>query len=275
MGTLEGKVAFITGAARGQGRSHAVRLAAEGADIIGIDICRQIDTVNYPMATREDLDETARLVADRGRQMVACEVDVRDLQAMKEAVRQGVETFGRLDIVLANAGALTHSLPPHERSEEEWTDGIDVMLTGVWNTLQATYRELIEGGRGGSIVITSSTMGLRPLFSDFSGGADSYVAAKAGVVGLMRAYAAGLGEWNIRVNSVHPTGTNTPMVVNDFFWEYVQSNPKTASRVVNTLPVEMVEASDVSEAILYLVSDSGRYVTGVCLPVDAGLVYAS
>jgi SDR family mycofactocin-dependent oxidoreductase len=276
VGSLEGKVAFITGAARGQGRSHAVRLAAEGADIVGIDICAQMDTVNYPMATSDDLAETVKLVEAEGRRMVAVEADVRDLDALQAAVAQGVQQFGRLDIVLANAGVMTQSLPPHEKSRAAWNDGIDVMLTGVWNTLQATYQPLIDGGRGGAVVITSSSSGLRPFFTDFSGGFDSYAAAKAGVIGLMRSYAAGLAEWNIRVNSIHPTGVNTPMVVNEFFGEYFEkSNPKTGARVINTLPVQMVEPIDISEAVLYLVSDAGRYVTGVCLPVDAGLVYAS
>jgi SDR family mycofactocin-dependent oxidoreductase len=272
---LEGKVAFITGAARGQGRSHAVRLAAEGADIVGIDICRQLDTVSYALATPADLAETVKLVEAEDRRMLAIEADVRDLDAVRAAVARGVAEFGRLDIVLANAGVMTQSLPPHERSAQAWQDGIGVLLTGVWNTLQATYQVLIDGGRGGAIVITSSSSGLRPMFTDFSGGFDSYAAAKTGVIGLMRSYAAGLAEWNIRVNTIHPTGVNTPMVVNEFFGEYIRTNPKTAARVVNTLPVEMVEPSDISEAVLYLVCDSGRYVTGVCLPVDAGLVYAS
>jgi SDR family mycofactocin-dependent oxidoreductase len=274
--SLENKVAFITGVARGQGRSHAVRLAADGVDIIGVDICRQLDTVNYPMSTPDDMAETVKLVEQEGRRMLALETDVRDLDAMHGAVAEGIAEFGRLDIVLANAGVMTQSLPPHVLSRQAWTDGIDVMLTGVWNTLQATYQALIDGGRGGAIVITSSSSGLRPFFSDFTGGFDSYAAAKAGVIGLMRSYAAGLAEWNIRVNSVHPTGVNTPMVVNEFFGQYFEkSNPKTGARVVNTLDVQMIEPSDVTEAVLYLVSDSGRYVTGVCLPVDAGLIYAS
>lgn len=276
MGSVEGKVAFITGAARGQGRSHAVRLAAEGADIVGIDLCRQLDSVNYPMSSPDDLDETVKLVEAEGRRMIAVQADVRDLDALRAVVAQGLEEFGRLDIVLANAGIMTHSLPPHDNSRTAWRDGIDVMLTGVWNTLQATYQPLIDGGHGGSIVITSSSAGLRPFYTDFDGGFDSYAAAKAGVIGLMRAYAAGLAEWDIRVNSLHPTGVNTPMVVNEFFGQYMEkANPKTGAAVVNTLPVQLVEASDISEAVLYLVSESGRYVTGVCLPVDAGLVYAS
>lgn len=274
MGKLDGKVVFVTGAARGQGRSHARLLAEEGADIIGIDLCQQIDTVAYPMSTPEDLAETVRLVEETGRRMIASQVDVRDLTALRAAVSDGVAELGRLDIVLANAGIMTQSLPPHDNSTSAWTDGLGVMLTGVWNTLQATVPTLIEQGDGGAIVITSSSASLRPLFTDYSGGFDSYVAAKYGVNGLMRTYAASLGEHGIRVNTVHPTGVATPMILNDFFPEYIVTNKKTAERVMNTLPVEMVEAIDISRAVLYLVSESGRYVTGIQLPVDAGVSYA-
>jgi SDR family mycofactocin-dependent oxidoreductase len=274
MGQLDGKVAFITGAARGQGRSHARLLAEEGADIIGVDVCKQIDTVNYPLATPEDLGETVRLVEETGRRMLASEVDVRDLEGMRSAVRDGVAELGRLDFVVANAGIMTQALPPHENNEAAWADGIGVLLTGVWNTLQATYPTLVEQGEGGAIVITGSSAALRPLFTDFSGGYDSYIAAKHGIIGLTRTYAASLGEHGIRVNSVHPTGVSTPMVLNDFFPEYILSNTKTAKRAVNALPVQLIEPIDISRAVLYLVAESGRYVTGVQLPVDAGVSYA-
>ena len=271
MGQLDGKVAFITGAARGQGRSHAEALAAEGADIVGIDICAQLDTVAYPMATREDLEETAALVEKQGRRMIAHTADVRDLAAVRAAVDAGLAEFGRLDIVLANAGIMAHSLPPYENSEQAWKTSIDTMLTGVWNTLQATVSHLISGGRGGSIVITSSAAGLRAQTTERSGGADGYFAAKFGVVGLMKAYAGALGESNIRVNSIHPCGVDTPMVVNDFFPNWIAAHPKTASLLVNALPTELVEPADVSNAVLFLVSDAGRYVTGLTMTVDAGL----
>jgi (+)-trans-carveol dehydrogenase len=270
-GRLEGKVAFITGAARGQGRSHAEALAAEGADIIGIDICAQLDSVSYPMATPEDLDETVALVEKQGRRMVARRADVRDLSSVRSAVEEGVAEFGRLDIVVANAGIMAHSLPPYPDSERAWKDSIDTMLTGVWNTLQATVSHLIDGGRGGSVVIISSAAGLRAQTTERSGGADGYFAAKFGVVGLMKAYAGALGEHHIRVNSLHPTGVNTPMVVNDFFPAWIEAHPKTGANFVNALPIEMVQPSDVSNALLYLVCDTGRYVTGLQLAVDAGL----
>jgi SDR family mycofactocin-dependent oxidoreductase len=273
MGSLDGRVALITGAARGQGRSHAELLAENGADIIGLDICSQFDTVHYPMSTADDLEETVRLVEKTGRRMVAVEADVRDLSAMQSAVSQGLKTFGRLDIVLANAGIMAHALPgiTLEESARAWRDSVDVMLTGVWNTLQATVPVLIEQSEGGAIVITSSSAGLRAQPTDRLGGTDGYYAAKFGVVGLMLAYACSLGEHNIRVNSVHPTGVSTPMVINDFFPQYLEANPRIAANMVNSLPVPTIEPSDVSEAILYLVSDSGRYVSGSILSVDAGM----
>lgn len=273
MGKLEGKVAFITGAARGQGRSHAEVLAAEGADIIGLDICRQIDSVSYPLATPDDLSETVRLVEKVGRRMIAIEGDVREMRAVRDAVAQGLAEFGRLDIVLANAGIMAHALPPTDatRSERAWRDSIDTMLTGVWNTLQATVPILVEQDSGGAIVITSSSAGLRVAPTDREGGFDGYVAAKFGVVGLMKAYAWSLGPNNIRVNSVHPTGVATPMVMNEFFPAYMEANPRIAAAMVNSLPVPVVEAVDVSRAVLYLVSDDGRFVTGTCHAVDAGL----
>jgi SDR family mycofactocin-dependent oxidoreductase len=268
---LDGKVAFITGAARGQGRSHAEALSALGADIVGIDICAQLDTVSYPMATSLDLNETVRLVEKQDRRMLGIQADVRDLAAVRSAVDAGVAEFGRLDIVVANAGIMAHSLPPYPNSEQAWKDSIDTMLTGVWNTLQATVSHLIDGGRGGSVVITSSAAGLRAQTTERSGGADGYFAAKFGVMGLMKAYAGALAEHNIRVNSLHPCGVNTPMIANDFFPAWIQAHPKTATSAVNALPVEMVQPSDVSNALLYLVGETGRYVTGLAMSVDAGL----
>jgi len=273
MGKLDGKVAFITGAARGQGRSHAVMLASEGADIIGVDICRQMDSVPYPLATPEELEETVRLVEKTGRRMVSSHVDVRDFDALERAVADGVAELGGLDIVLANAGALTFALSGADmaHSRRAFRDGIDVLLFGVWNTLQVTVPRLVEQGRGGSIVITSSSVGLRTPPTNGHGGSDSYFAAKHAVVGLMRAYANSLGPHRIRVNTVHPTGVLTPMIANEFFVGYMEENPDAATRLVNALPVEAVEPEDISRAILFLVSDDGRYVTGSTFTVDAGV----
>jgi SDR family mycofactocin-dependent oxidoreductase len=271
MGKLDGKVAFITGAARGQGRSHAQLLAEEGADIVGIDVCRQIETVGYPMSTAKDLEETVRLVKKTGRRMVARQADVRDTAALSEALAAGQARFGRLDIVCANAGIMAHQMPPYSKSEQAWQDSIGTMLTGVWNTLRLTAPILIQGGRGGSIVITSSTAGLTSKWTTFDGGFDGYTASKFGVVGLMRSYAGRLAQYNIRVNTVHPTGVATPMVVNDYFPEFMKVHSEVAARSQNALPVPVVEAVDVSRAVLYLVSDDGRYVTGSTFTVDAGL----
>ncbi len=269
MGKLDGKVAFITGAARGQGRSHAVRLAQEGADVIAVDLCAQIDTVAYPMATPEDLEQTVKEVEALDRRIVAVQADVRDLAAMEQVVADGVAQLGRLDIVLANAGIAP--MGAEEDPARAWQDVIDVNLTGVWNTIRAAAPVMVEQGDGGSIVITSSTAGLKGIGGD-SGGGQGYTAAKHGVVGLMRTFANTLAQHRIRVNTVHPTGVNTPMVVNEVMQRWLAEDPTIAGAMSNLLPVEMIESVDISNAILFLVSDDGRYVTGVTLPVDAGIL---
>jgi SDR family mycofactocin-dependent oxidoreductase len=266
MGKLEGKVAFITGAARGQGRSHAIRLAQEGADIIAVDICAQIDTVSYPMATADDLAETVKEVEALDRRIYAQQADVRDRRALRAAFDAGVAQIGPVDIVLANAGIAPLSMHPRP---EEWQDVIDVNLTGVYNTVEIAKPSLIERGVGGAIVLTSSTAGINGIGGDTPGGL-GYTAAKHGVVGLMRSYANYLAQYNIRVNTVHPTGVNTPMVVNDVMQEFLQADPTMGQAMMNALPVDLVQPVDISNAILFLVSDDGRYVTGVTLPVDAG-----
>jgi SDR family mycofactocin-dependent oxidoreductase len=271
LGKLDGKVAFITGAARGQGRSHAQMLAAEGAAIIGVDVCRQLDSVHYKMSGPEDLAHTVDLVTEAGGRMIGVEADVRDPDSLSVALITGLQRFSRLDIVLANAGIMAHELPPCSASRQAWTDSIDVMLTGVWNTLQVTVPVLRSQGEGGAIVITSSSAGTRPPATDFAGGHDGYVAAKFGVVGLMRTYANALGEERIRVNTVHPTGVRTPMVMNDFFAAYMEAHPKIAAQSQNRLPVQVLEPEDVSRAVLFLVSDDGRYITGTEYRIDAGL----
>jgi SDR family mycofactocin-dependent oxidoreductase len=271
MGKLDGKTAFITGVARGQGRSHAITLAEEGANIIGVDLCAQLDTVAYPMSSPDDLEETARHIEKAGGRSIVSQADVRDQDALRAALEVGVAEFGGLDIVLANAGIMAHSMPPHADTRSNWADSIGVMLTGVWNTLQVSVPTLKAQGRGGAIVITSSSVGIRPAPSDFSGGFDGYVAAKFGVVGLMQSYAMALAEESIRVNSVHPTGVATPMVVNDFFGPYMEANPKVTAGSQNRLPVPVVEPIDVSRMILFLVSDEGRYITGTQHRVDAGV----
>jgi len=266
MGKLTGKVAFITGAARGQGRSHAVRLAEEGADIIAVDICDQVATVPYPMATPEDLAQTAKEVEALDRRIVTTQADVRDAGALKAAFEAGVAELGPVDIVLANAGIAPMSMHPQE---QEWGDVIAINLTGVYNTVQTAIPSMIERGAGGAIVLTSSTAGINGIGGPTPGGL-GYTAAKHGVVGLMRSYANVLAPHSIRVNTVHPTGVNTPMVVNDAMTEFLAQDPQLSNAMANALPVPMVEPVDISNAIVFLVSEDGRYVTGVTLPVDAG-----
>ena len=270
---LEGKVAFITGAARGQGRSHAVRFAEEGADIIAFDLCEQMPTVPYPMSSPEDLDETVNLVEKTGRRIVAEQGDVRDFKRLQHAVERGVAELGRIDYVLANAGILPATAEDIDEMPR-YVDAIDVLLNGVYYTIEAALPALLAHGDGGAIVITSSTAGLNalcPRFSVKSHGLAGYQAAKHGVIGLMRYYASALAEKNIRVNTVHPTGVATPMLMNEYVEQYLGEHPEALSAFQNLLAVELIESADISEAMLYLCGKSGRYITGITLPVDAGL----
>jgi SDR family mycofactocin-dependent oxidoreductase len=270
MGKLEGKVAFITGAARGQGRSHAVRLAREGADIIAIDLCAQLDSVPYDMATPDDLAETVSQVEALDRRIVSAVADVRDSAALRTVVTDGVAQLGSVDVVLANAGIFGVSARPDVDQDELFREVVDINLTGVWNTVSAAAPAMIEQGRGGSIVITSSAAGLSGRGGDGTGAFTGYQAAKHGVVGLMRSFSHWLAPHNIRVNSVHPTGVNTDMIVNQNMEEYRELHPSMGDTMSNLLPVPVVESIDISNAIAWLVSDEARYVTGVTLPVDAG-----
>jgi SDR family mycofactocin-dependent oxidoreductase len=272
-GRVEDKVAFVSGAARGQGRSHAVRLAQEGADIIAIDICKPIDNVVYPAATPADLAETADLVKNHGRRIVTAEADVRDYAALKSALDSGAEQLGRLDIIVANAGIGNGGNKLHKIRENIWQDMIDINLSGVWKTVKAGVPHILAGERGGSIVLTGSVGAHKALAHT-----GHYVAAKHGVVGLMRAFAVELGQHRIRVNSVDPSQVNTPMTMNEVTFKLFRpdlENPgpddfAPFSQMTHTLPVPWVEAADISNAVLFLASDESRYVTGVSLPVDAG-----
>jgi SDR family mycofactocin-dependent oxidoreductase len=272
-GRVEGKVAFISGAARGQGRSHAVRLAQEGADIIAIDVCGPIENLAYPHSTPEDLAETADLVKNLDRRIVTAQVDVRDYDALKAAVDSGVEQLGRLDIIVANAGIGTFGNKLHKIGEQIWQDMIDVNLSGVWHTVKAGVPHILAGERGGSIVLTGSVGSHKAMA--YTG---HYIAAKHGVLGLMRAFAVELGQHSIRVNSVHPSQVNTPMTMNDITFRLFRpdlENPgpddfAPFSQMTHMMPVPWVEAVDISNAVLFLASDESRYITGVSLPVDAG-----
>ncbi|MGW4487780.1 mycofactocin-coupled SDR family oxidoreductase [Amycolatopsis sp. NPDC004368] len=271
-GRVEGKVAFITGAARGQGRAHAVRLAEEGADIIAIDACEAIETVDkYPPATEADLAETAALVEKLGRKIVASKVDVRDAQGLQAALDGGVEQLGGLDIVVANAGIATYGMS-WEITEEMWQRMLDVNLTGVWHTAKAAVPHLMRRG-GGSMVFTSSIGGLKGIMQ-----VAHYVSAKHGMVGLMRTMANELAGHAIRVNTVHPTNVDTHMIQNPGTWGmFAPEDPDPTReaampgfRSLNALEVPWVESVDIANAVLFLSSDEARYITGVTLPVDAG-----
>ncbi|MGE3413865.1 MAG: mycofactocin-coupled SDR family oxidoreductase [Dehalococcoidia bacterium] len=273
---FQDKVAFVTGAARGQGRSHAVALAAEGADIVAVDICADVPSSKIGLARAEDLAETVALVERLGRRIVARQADVRDSAALQKTLEEGVGAFGRLDVVCANAGILSaeHAV---DYTEQEWRDVIDVDLTGVWNTCRLAVPHLRAGGRGGAIVLTSSVCGLIGV-----PGLAAYNAAKHGVVGLMRTLAIELGPDRIRVNTVNPGNVDTPMIQNDVVYSvYFGDGGATRDQAAapdspfskpNLLPTPWVQPEDVSNAVLFLASDEGRFITGVSLPVDAGFI---
>ncbi|MFG3524941.1 mycofactocin-coupled SDR family oxidoreductase [Nocardia nova] len=273
-GRVEGKVAFITGAARGQGRSHAVRLAQEGADIIAIDACKPVSGSDQIAAsTPEDLAETADLVKGLGRRIVTAEVDVRDFRAVQTAVDTGVEQLGGLDIVVANAGIGNGGATLDRTSEQDWNTMIDINLSGVWKSVKAAVPHLLSGNRGGSVVLTSSVGGLKAYANT-----GHYIAAKHGVIGLMRTFAVELGQHSIRVNAVCPTNVDTPMFMNEGTMKLFRpdlENPgpddlAVAAQFMHVLPIGWVEPIDISNAVLFLASDEARYITGLPLTVDAG-----
>jgi len=258
-----GKVALVTGAARGQGRAEAVRFAAEGADIIAVDICRTLETTRYPGSTPEDLAETVALVEKHGRRIIAREADTRDFDALAAAVRAGVAELGGLDVVVANAG-MTTAARTWEIEADHWRESLEVNLTGAFHTAKATVPILLEQGRGGSIVFTGSVAGMRGL--PFLG---AYVAAKHGVVGLAKTLANELGEYRIRVNTVIPHGVDTDLRVPELF-ELIESSPNQMPLYIPTLPDPKSSVDDIAAAVAWLASDEARHVTGIQLPVDLG-----
>ncbi|MFJ6095640.1 mycofactocin-coupled SDR family oxidoreductase [Williamsia muralis] len=271
---LEGKVAFVTGAARGQGRSHALALAREGADIILLDAARPIDGVEYAMPSTADLKETANLVEALDRRAVQVIADVRD-EEMIDQVAAAVTELGRLDVVVANAGILCPTKSSWEIPRKEWDAVVDINLTGVWQTMKAAVPHMISGGRGGSIIAISSIAGIRgvPHVAHYS-------AAKHGLVGLSTSLANEVAQYNIRVNTVHPTNVRTDMIDNptsakifrpDLESPTLDEGIEVLSRI-NLLPVPWVDSADISDAVLWLASDESRYVTGTSLPVDAGML---
>jgi SDR family mycofactocin-dependent oxidoreductase len=274
MGRLDGRVAFVTGGARGQGRSHVLRLAEEGADVIVVDLCASIDSVSYPLAQDGDLSMTVELAERTGRRVLARRADVRDREALDQVLTEGVRMFGRVDLVVANAGILP-IFDDRGRDLTAWRDALDVNLTGAMHTVDVALPHLIAQGDGGSIVLISSAAGLKGITRtvDLANyGYLGYHASKHGVVGLMRAYAGALASHSIRVNSVHPTGVDTEMAVNPSIEAHAAAHPAFVPALTNAMPVALIDSLDVSHAVAWLCSDEARYVTGVALPVDAGLL---
>ncbi|MEN3298925.1 mycofactocin-coupled SDR family oxidoreductase [Pseudonocardia sp.] len=276
MGRMDGKVALVTGAARGQGRSHALRLAEEGAEIVAVDLCAQIDTVPYGMARPEDLAETAKLIEELDRRVLTREADVREQSALDSAVADGLSEFGHIDVVCANAGIFSYA-PAWEMTETMWDDMLAVNVTGVWKTLKAALPSMIERGQGGSLVLTSSTAGLRGFANMVH-----YTAAKHGVVGVMRTMVQEVSQYDIRCNTVHPTAVDTDMIQNRPMYELFLPDAKPeeltrerygeAFQALHTMPHPWVEARDISNAVLWLASDESRYVTGQTIAVDLGFL---
>jgi SDR family mycofactocin-dependent oxidoreductase len=270
MGLLEDRVVFITGAARGQGRAAALAFAREGADIIAVDICADIPSVGYPLSRPDDLAETVAGVEASGRRIHSAIADVRDRDALTKVLDQGLEQFGRLDAVLCNAGVFAW-VGEKARTPGAWTDTMDVVTLGAYNTIEAAVPALIAGGHGGSIVLTNSLAGIAPMLDDWaesSTGYIAYVTAKHGLVGLARAYALMLGKFGIRVNTLHPMGVATPMILNK---DVEAVRAETSSIVYKAaMPVELLDPTDVTNASLWLCSDQARYITGVSLPIDGG-----
>ncbi|ORA35334.1 mycofactocin-coupled SDR family oxidoreductase [Mycobacterium aquaticum] len=277
MGQLDGQVAFITGVARGQGRSHALTLAREGADIIGLDLCAKPSTTAYDGATQEDLQETIRLVKETGRQIVAEVADTRDYEQVEAVFTRGIEQFGRVDIVLPNAG-ICSGAKTWEITPDAWREMVEINLNGVFHTVKAAIPTMIAAGRGGSIVFTGSTEAIKGAEN-----ISSYAASKHGVTGLMTSLARELGQYNIRVNSVNPTCVDTHMINNDFVYGLFRPDLDKPTRedVIDTftgthiLPVPWIQPQDVSNAILYLVTEPGRYITATPLVIDAGFIVKS
>ena len=273
MSKLEGKVAFITGAARGQGRSHALRLAEDGADIVAVDICADTATVPYPLGTADELAETASLVEGAGRRCATATADIRSLEQLGAAVDVAKETFGKIDILVSNAGIWSSATDSWSLEEETWQTMIDINLSGQWKTAKAVVPTMIEGGAGGAITITSSSIGLKATTGNVH-----YTSAKHGVIGLVRTLAHELAPHDIRVNAICPTTVNTPMITNDSLYGLFRPDLESPSLSdaepgltdLNILDVSLMEPSDVSAAISWLVADDARYVTGIALPVDAG-----
>jgi SDR family mycofactocin-dependent oxidoreductase len=276
-GSLEGRVAFVTGAARGQGRAHAIRLANEGADIIAIDVCGPVPPITYPLATPEELDETVHGVEAAGRKILARHVDIRDGEALRQVVADGMEQFARLDVLVANAGVLGWGRL-WELSEEQWDAVIDVNLSGTWRTLRAAVPAMIEAGNGGSIIIVSSAAGLKA-----TPGNGHYAASKHGLVALTNSLALEVGEFGIRVNSIHPYSIDTPMIEHEAMMKMFKEHPSFLHSFA-PMPFhphdaggrrhrnEFMAPEEVSDVVAWLAGDGSATLSGVQIPVDRGVL---
>lgn len=272
MTRLDGKIAFITGAARGQGRTHAVRLAQEGADIVAVDLCRQQANLDYTSGTPEDLEETVRLVDKEGRRIIARAADVRDQASLDVVVDEALREFGGIDILVSNAG-ISNQGSVVGLTDQQWEDILGTNLVGAWHSCRAVLPSMIERGAGGSVIFVSSTVGLRG-----APGQAHYSASKHGMQGLMLSLANEVGQHNIRVNSVNPGAVNTEMAINEsllkmFLPDIENPTPADAADLFSNLtllPIPWVEPEDVSNAVLWLASDEARFVTGAAIPVDGG-----
>ncbi len=266
--TLDGKVAFITGAARGMGRAHAVKLAGEGADVIALDACAEFDSTDYPGATADDLAETVKLVERQGRRIVARQADVRDAGAVDAVVADGLAEFGRLDIVLANAGIIR--VTDGDDRRRIFRDIVDVNLIGAWNSVDAAIPALIQGGRGGSIVLMSSTQGIKSSNLPRAG-LQAYAASKRGLVALMQGWANEFAPHSIRVNTIHPSGVATDMILNESTMALAAAKDPWLATQQNALPIALMQPEEIAAAVAWLVSDAARFITGTSWPLDAGL----
>jgi SDR family mycofactocin-dependent oxidoreductase len=266
-GQLTGKVAFITGAARGMGRAHAVKLASEGADVIAVDVCAGFDSTDYPGATPDDLARTVELVERQGRRILARQVDVRDGEAVDDAVAEGLREFGRLDVVIGNAGIIRVSDTDDRR--RTFRDVVEVNLIGVWNTVDAAIPALISGGRGGSIVLTSSTQGIKASGTERPG-LQGYAASKRALVALAQGWALQLAPHSIRVNTIHPSGVATDMIINETTMALAAAGDPWLVSQQNALPIALVQPEQIATAVAWLVSDAAAFITGTSWPLDAG-----
>jgi SDR family mycofactocin-dependent oxidoreductase len=267
MSELDGKVAFITGAARGMGRAHAVKLAGLGADIVTLDICGQVRSTDYAGATAEDLATTVKLVEGQGRRIIPRQGDVRDPEAVAAVVAEAVAEFGRLDIVIANAGVIR--LTGGEDRAQIFRDVVDVNLIGVWNTVDAAIPAMIDAGNGGSIVLASSTAGIKASNTDRPG-LQAYAASKRALVALMQGWAAQLAPHSIRVNTIHPSGVATDMIINDTTIALSAAGDEWLATQQNALPIALLAPDDIATAVAWLISHDARFITGTSWPLDAG-----